>query len=103
MNEPKEITMTHKELTKIIRTLIKEAGIKARVRKNGYCGVAVIQVYTWTYEAAFTEEEKRTINKIAIENGLKGCRERELSEDDVWAGCADFVVPQGFATEMRIR
>ena len=49
--------MNHKEMTAHIRSRIKAAGIKARVRMMS----GGIQVYTPKYGVEFSEEEQRTI------------------------------------------
>lgn len=62
--------MTHAEMTKALRTMIKEAGISARVRKMVLCGNQVIQVYTTSHETYFSAAEIRTINTLARDNGM---------------------------------
>lgn len=67
-------TITHKELTANIRAALKAAGIKARVRKQEYCGCRVIRVSTPAYGVTFTEAEQLAIADIAEEAGLTSVR-----------------------------
>lgn len=62
--------ITHKELTANIRAALKAAGIKARVRKQEYCGCRVIQVFVPAYGITFTDDEQNAIIDIAEEAGL---------------------------------
>jgi hypothetical protein len=55
--------MYHTPKASTLRTLIKEAGIKARVRVSP--GDDCIQVYTCVYGIDFTEEDQYTIRNIA--------------------------------------
>lgn len=63
--------MNAKQMTAHIRSRIKAAGIKARVRfwPNGQ-----IQVFGVTAQASFTEEEQREIRLIASVNRLTWVR-----------------------------
>jgi len=62
--------MTHREMTKHIRTRIAKAGIKVRVRLYESCGDNYIQVFGVTPDAQFSEAEQREIRIIAQVNRL---------------------------------
>lgn len=62
--------MTPKELTISILREIENTNIKARVRLFDSCGSKVIQVYTNSFDAKFSETEQITIKSIAISRGL---------------------------------
>lgn len=92
-------TMTHKEMTKHIRTRLAKSGVPARVRMNDYCGSKVIQVSTSTYEARWTPEQLRTIGLIASVNGLTFVRGMPIHPEHIIEQLTgstqfDFVVPQ---------
>jgi hypothetical protein len=70
--------MSHKEITKHIRTRVAASGIKARVMMRNYCGVREIAVVTPAYEIEFTESEQREIRLIAKVNGLTHARRSEI-------------------------
>lgn len=70
--------MSHKDMTKHIRTRIGVADIKARVRMYVACGTRYIQVFGSTHDAEFTEDQQRKIRMIAKVNGLTWVRGMEI-------------------------
>ena len=69
----------HKEKTAHIRKLIKDAGIKARVRKYVACGTKYIQVYTPKHNALFSVKEIYILTSTACNIGLTGAQGAEIS------------------------
>lgn len=64
--------MNHKQATALVRTLIKDAGIKARVSKYTSCGSMWIRVDNWKYGMYFTDGECQSIYGILTNLGLTG-------------------------------
>lgn len=71
----------HKEMTAHVRKLIKQAGIKARVKMFTACGTKYIQVFTPSYDANFTAEEIHRIAEIAHNNDLYGAQMSPIDPD----------------------
>jgi hypothetical protein len=71
----------HLEITATIRTAIKAAGIKARVRKQTICGTRSVQVYTVSHTTNFSAGECRRIAEIAKGFGLTDARRSEIDPD----------------------
>lgn len=71
--------LNHKEMTKHIRTRIKVAGVKSLVRMIKSCGDNIIQVNTIEYDVDFTDDEQRTIRKIAECNNLTWVRKLPIN------------------------
>lgn len=65
-----------KALTEKVRSEIKAAGIKARVRK--FDSDRTIQAFTIEFNVEFTEAEQRTIRTIAVANNLTWVRKQPI-------------------------
>lgn len=76
-------TMSHKEMTKHIRTRLAKAGIPCRVRMAVICGNSMIQVITPTFEARWTPEQLRQIGLIARVNHLTFVRGLPIHSDEI--------------------
>lgn len=72
--------MDTKEMTAHLRSRIKAAGVKARVRfwPNGQ-----IQVFAPAYGVQFTEEEQRAVRHIAVCNRLTWIRAQPISVEQM--------------------
>ena len=70
--------LSHKDMAAHIRGRIKQAGIKARVQMDDFCGVLWIKVIGVTFESQFSEDEQRTIRQIAKVNGLTWAQGMEI-------------------------
>ena len=71
--------MTTKEMTAHLRGRIKAAGIKARV----HFGSVGIYVEVSRYELDFTDDEQRTIRRIAKCSGLTHVRGLEIDVEQM--------------------
>lgn len=87
--------MNHKEMTAHIRSRIKAAGIKAKVRMINSCGHEYIQVNTPTFESRFNEDEQRSVRLIAIVNKLTLVRGLPIVLEQMTdANGFEFLMPQ---------
>ena len=73
--------MTNAAFTAHIRRRIQQAGIKARCRYLISNGDVVVQVNVPSYEAEFSEEEQKTIRRIALVNHMTWVRGEPIDED----------------------
>ena len=73
--------LTHKEMTKHIRSRIAASGIAARVKMADFCGQPVIVVCVPAYGIEFTEAQQREIRTIAKVNRLTSARGMEIDVD----------------------
>lgn len=75
--------LTHKEMTKHIRTCIKRHNIKALIRMQTICGDKIIQVNATEYGKEFTEQEQRDIREIATHNNLTWVKGLEIDTEQM--------------------
>ncbi len=75
------MTLTHKEMTRHIRSRLSAAGIKAHCSKYEACGTMYIRIEPPNAEARFTDEHSVLINRIAKVNGLTGSQGSPIDEN----------------------
>lgn len=85
--------MTHKEMTKHIRSRLAAAGIKARCSLYTSCGSKWIRISPPSADAFFTDDQSREINIIGKVNGLTLVRGMEIDIEVVNQTGEHFVMP----------
>lgn len=73
------MTITHKEMTAHIRSLIKRDKIPARVSMFDTCGIRYIRVSVVAHDARWTADQLRRIAFLADCNNLTGARAAKIN------------------------
>jgi hypothetical protein len=73
--------MTRQEAAQQMKTALRAAGVKARVRQFLCCGAHWVQVFGVNAAAQFSDEEQATVKGIAQSLGLTGVRGSEIRMD----------------------